>query len=419
MTTVSIIGKGSMGQAIAKVVTDGGNVAELVGREDAGKPLAGDVVVLAVPYPAVADVLAAHREHLAGKVVVDVNADDDVRVETVGRGDPRLGSVYTPCDRVSALAWNSYTDATVVTVPAEARLAKPVVVTVRGESIEGTSFGHAFVGIGPYAKAVVVLDHVGSATFASNVEFDIGEGADVTIVSMQDWADDAVHAEHQALKVGRDASVKHVNVTFGGDLVRVYTQLEYAAPGGEAQLLGLYFADSGQHMEHRLFVDHNHPHTKSNVEYKGALQGEKAITVWVGDVLIRKAAEGIQTYEHNRNLMLTDGCRAHSVPNLEIETGEIEGAGHASATGRFDDEQLFYLQSRGVPADEAKRLVVHGFFADLIRRIGVPEFQDRLMHRVEAELERSVGLPPASSVRAPSQASASSADRTQSSGGDT
>ena len=108
------------------------------------------------------------------------------------------------------------------------------------------------------------------------------------------------------------------------------------------------------------------PHCRSRVTYKGALQGEGAHTVWVGDVLIRAAAEGTDTYELNRNLVLTDGARADSVPNLEIETGEIVGAGHASATGRFDDEQLFYLQARGIPDDEARRLVVRGFFAEVI-----------------------------------------------------
>ncbi|MEQ7005308.1 Fe-S cluster assembly protein SufD [Actinopolymorpha sp. B17G11] len=332
-----------------------------------------------------------------GKVVVDVDAPAEVGVETVGRDDARLGGVYLPGDRVSAQAWTSFTEATVVTIPSEVRPSKPVVVTVRGENAEGASYGHTFVDVQAYAEAVVVLDHVGTATFADNVEFSIGEGAQVTVVSMQDWADGSVHAGHQAVRVGRDARVRHVNVTFGGDLVRIYTHVEYAGVGGEAEMLGLYFADAGQHLEHRLFVDHNDPHTKSNVEYKGALQGSKANTVWIGDVLIRKAAEGIQTYENNRNLMLTDGCRAHSVPNLEIETGEIVGAGHASTTGRFDDEQLFYLQSRGIPSDEARRLVVHGFFADLVRHIGVPELEDRLLAAVEAELERSVGLPPASS----------------------
>ncbi len=103
-------------------------------------------------------------------------------------------------------------------------------------------------------------------------------------------------------------------------------------------------------------------------------------------MLIRASAEGTDTYEVNRNLILTDGARADSVPNLEIETGEIVGAGHASATGRFDDEQLFYLQARGIPEDEARRLVVRGFFADIINRIPVAELQGHLMHAVEREL---------------------------------
>ena len=166
--------------------------------------------------------------------------------------------------------------------------------------------------------------------------------------------------------------------------------VSYDGPGGAAELLGLYFADEGQHIEHRLFVDHTAPKTKSHVVYKGALQGQGAHTVWVGNVLIRKVAEGIETYEENRNLVLTDGCQADSVPNLEIETGEIEGAGHASATGRFDDEQLFYLRSRGIAEEEARRLVVHGFFNDLIRKIGVPALEEKLIATVEAELAKNV-----------------------------
>jgi Fe-S cluster assembly protein SufD len=190
--------------------------------------------------------------------------------------------------------------------------------------------------------------------------------------------------------VGRDAKFKSIVVTFGGDVVRIAPEATFTEPGGEVEMLGLYFADAGQHLEHRLFVDHAVPHCRSNVVYKGALQGEDAHTVWIGDVLIRAEAEGTDTYELNRNLVLTDGARADSVPNLEIETGEIVGAGHASATGRFDDEALFYLQSRGIPADEARRLVVRGFFADVINQIGIPDVQDRLIARVEAELEGAV-----------------------------
>jgi Fe-S cluster assembly protein SufD len=210
------------------------------------------------------------------------------------------------------------------------------------------------------------------------------------VVSIDDWDDDAIHVGHRHAKVGRDATFRHVDVSFGGDLGRHDTTAEYAGPGGEVEMLGLYFADEGQHIEHRLFVDHTAPKTKSHVTYKGALQGEGAHTVWIGNVLIRKVAEGIETYEENRNLVLTDGCQADSVPNLEIETGEIEGAGHASATGRFDDEQLFYLRSRGIEEVEARRLVVHGFFNDLIRKIGVPALEDELRATVEAELAKTV-----------------------------
>jgi Fe-S cluster assembly protein SufD len=245
----------------------------------------------------------------------------------------------------------------------------------------------------PFSKATVVLEFTGSAVVADNVEIVLGDGAQLTVLSVHDWADDAVHVSHQHASIGRDASLRHLAVSFGGDLVRVNVSCAYEGSGGEADLLGLYFADAGQHLEHRLFVDHNAPRTKSNVDYKGALQGRDAHTVWIGDVLIRKVAEGIETYESNRNLVLTDGARADSVPNLEIETGEIEGAGHASTTGRFDDEQMFYLCSRGIGEDEARRLVVHGFFADIIRRIGIPDIQSRLLASVEAELAATVGVP--------------------------
>ena len=148
-------------------------------------------------------------------------------------------------------------------------------------------------------------------------------------------------------------------------------------------MLGLYFADAGQHLEHRLFMDHNAPHCKSRVLYKGALQGKSAHTVWVGDVLIRASAEGTDTYEMNRNLLLTEGARADSVPNLEIETGEIVGAGHASATGRFDDEQLFYLLSRGIPEPIARRLVVRGFFGEVLNKLGVDSVIERAAETIE------------------------------------
>jgi Fe-S cluster assembly protein SufD len=295
-----------------------------------------------------------------------------------------------PSDRISARAWQAARTRTSVVVPRETEVAGPVSITVTGTAVQPASAAHLVVVAEPFSKATVVVRYEGSATLAENVEIVVGDGAQLTFVAVADWADDAVHHTLHHAEVGRDAALRHVAVSFGGDLVRMNTSVGYAGPGGQAELLGLYFADAGQHLEHRLFVDHNAPKTRSNVDYKGALQGQGAHAVWIGDVLIRKVAEGIETYESNRNLVLTDGCQADSVPNLEIETGEIAGAGHASTTGRFDDQQLFYLQSRGIHEDEARRLVVHGFFADIIRRIGVPEIEARLLSTVEAELAKNV-----------------------------
>lgn len=323
-----------------------------------------------------------------GGVKVEVTAPEGVTVETVGRDDARLGRAGKPVDRVAAQAYSSFEKASVVSIPKDTVLTEPVLISVHGEG--GVAFGHQVVEIGAFAEAVVVLDHTGDATLAANVEYVIGDGAKLTVVSVQDWDPTAVHAAQHTALVGRDASFKSVIVTFGGDLVRLHPRVVYGAPGGEAELYGLYFTDQGQHQEHRLFVDHDTPHCRSNVAYKGALQGQDAHAVWIGDVLIRAAAEGTDTYELNRNLVLTDGARVDSVPNLEIETGEIVGAGHASATGRFDDEQLFYLMARGIPADEARRLVVRGFFAELVQQIGIPELEERLIGKIEAELEAAV-----------------------------
>ncbi|MFF8274604.1 Fe-S cluster assembly protein SufD [Streptomyces lateritius] len=321
-------------------------------------------------------------------VKVEIEAPEGVTVETVGRDDARLGRAGKPVDRVAAQAYSSFEKASVVTVAKEAVLTEPIRIAVHGQG--GVAFGHQVIELGAFAEAVVVIDHTGDAVLAANVDFLLGDGAKLTVVSVQDWDEKAVHvAQHNAL-VGRDASFKSVVVTFGGDVVRLHPRVEYAGTGGEAELFGLYFTDAGQHQEHRLLVDHNTPHCKSNVAYKGALQGQDAHAVWIGDVLIQAKAEGTDTYELNRNLVLTDGARVDSVPNLEIETGEIAGAGHASATGRFDDEQLFYLMARGIPETEARRLVVRGFFAELVQQIGLPDVQERLITKIEAELEATV-----------------------------
>ena len=333
--------------------------------------------------------LAAFARVLSGDVS-DAHLDWDtelppgVTLTELAVGDPQLETLPMPVDRTSALAVANSGGAMRLSIPANAELTEPVIVRLTGTG--GLVHGQVIVELGANARATVLLQHEGSADYTEHASVLVGDGAALDLVHIQTWADDAVHAGQVAIRLGRDARVRSTQVSLGGRAIRIVESVEYAGPGADAELIGVYFADDDQHIEHRLFVDHSVPNCRSNVLYKGALQGAGAHTVWVGDVLIRAAATGTDTYELNRNLVLTEGARADSVPNLEIETGEIAGAGHASATGRFDDEQLFYLMSRGVPESVARRLVVHGFFADVINRIGVPQVQEQLLAAVDAEL---------------------------------
>jgi Fe-S cluster assembly protein SufD len=322
-------------------------------------------------------------------VEVDVDPAPEVKTSSAERSVAQAGRTFVPADRVSAQAYANFAEATVITVPAEADASRPTVVTVTGRGpADGAGYGHLLVQAEPLSRAVVVLDYRGSATYADNVELVVGDGAALSVVSLQDWAGDAVHVSHHYATLGRDARLRHTAVTLGGSVVRLGTEVRYDGTGGDAELTGLYFADAGQHLEHRLFVDHDVPRCRSRVTYKGALQGTDAHAVWIGDVLIRPEAAGTDTYEYNRNLVLTDGTRVDSVPNLEILTGEIVGAGHASASGRLEDHHLFYLMARGIPFEEARKLVIRGFFGQLISTIEVPELRDRVAEAVEAELEK-------------------------------
>lgn len=327
-----------------------------------------------------------------GSAGITVTERPGVTVETVGRDDKRLGEAGVPADRVAAQAYSSFESATVVTVKRDTEVAQPIEIVVDGPGAGRVAYGHLQIRVEELSRAIVVVDLRGSGTYADNVEIIVGDSAGVGLIWIADWADDMVHVSAHHAKLGKDAVLGHVNVTLGGDVVRTSATVRFTGPGGDAKMLGTYFADDGQFFESRLLVDHAVPHCKSDVLYKGALQGDPesnkpdAHTVWIGDVLIRAEATGTDTFEVNRNLVLTDGARADSVPNLEIETGEIAGAGHASATGRFDDEQLFYLRARGIPEDQARRLVVRGFFNEIIAKIAVPEVRERLTEAIEREL---------------------------------
>lgn len=320
------------------------------------------------------------------------------RISIALAGSVRPGFTISTVDSSELPPKSSSDDAVVARVRATA--AKVTHLAIEKESVVaepimlqrnsgGTSeFSRTVITAAPHSKATVIVENVGKAVLGEEIEIRLEAGSQLTFITLQEWSSDSVHLGRHHAIVGRDATFNSITITLGGSLVRLLPTVEYADQGGSAELLGLYFATDGQHLEHRVHVEHGIPNAKSRVTYKGVLAGDEARTVWIGDVFIRGNAEGTDTYELNKNLLLTDGARADSVPNLEIETGEIVGAGHASTTGRFDDEQLFYLMSRGIPLHEARRLVIRGFFAEIVEKIGNEGIEDRLMERIDSQLAK-------------------------------
>ncbi|MDR2252665.1 MAG: SufD family Fe-S cluster assembly protein [Bifidobacteriaceae bacterium] len=343
-------------------------------------------------FTPIADLARLCDPDLAADVAVEVAGPPGpgVSVEQVGLDHPAIGLAPAPGDRLAAAAWAASRTATLVTLAGTDPAAITQVSLVGGDGswTPLPSAAHVAIRARRDARGIVLLRHTGLARLAEGVEITVEEGADVTVVAVHDWAAGAVHAASHRARLLKDARLRHVVVSLGGALTRVTPHIELAGEGAQVEALGINVTDSGQHHEAQLFIDHQGRSCVSRATYKGALLGPSARSVWVGDVLIRSRAEGTDTYEENRNLVLSKGARADSVPNLEIETGRIEGAGHASATGRFDEEQLFYLQARGIPAELARSLVVHAFFAELIGRIGSDEIEAALRAAVDAKLDQ-------------------------------
>lgn len=334
-------------------------------------------------YTPVAQIAALLEPGIDGsRYDVQLASAGGVTTAWVARGHALVGTAGQPEERASANAWSSFDEALLVTVAGDAGEATLTRSALGAAPRAAHTVIHALAG----SSATLILRNAGEATITENVEVVLEQGAQLTLVSVQEWADDARQVSTHFASVGRDAHLKHVLVTLGGAFVRLNPSVHLAGPGAEIEAYGAYFADAGQYIEHQVYVFHDEQHQRSRVTYKGALQGASAHTVWIGDVLIGQNAVGTDSYEQNRNLVLTEGARADSVPNLEIELGDILGAGHASATGRFDDEQLFYLQSRGITEDEARRLVVRGFLVEIVQQIGSPELEEHLQQAIEAEL---------------------------------
>ncbi|OCG73129.1 Fe-S cluster assembly protein SufD [Microbacterium sediminis] len=355
---------------------------------DFGTPTGREVNWVHAPLKRLAPLFAPAEQN--DGVSYAFTAGEQYAAAPLAIGTAPRGEVFEPEDLPAAIAWQGATEALHIRIPREEEVAEPIVLRIDGQGAERRADAHLVIEALEHSQATVVIRHEGAAQLAENVEIIVRDGATLTVVAVQRWDDSAIHAAAHQARVGRDATLRHFVVSFGGGVVRVNPNVELDGTGSNGEVYGLSFADSGQHLESQVYLYHKGAETTGDVLYKGALQGASARSVWIGDVLIGPNATGTDSYEANRNLVLTNGARADSIPNLEIQTGDIKGAGHASATGRFDDEQLFYLQARGIAEEEARRLVVIGFLAEIVQKLGLPELEAELTAAIEQELATGV-----------------------------
>ncbi len=315
----------------------------------------------------------------------EVEANPSVKHQVISKSE--LKSNFLATDRVTARSFASAKEVLVISVPKEFESNELIWVKINLNS--GVQYSHIKIEAGQHSKSTVVLEYIGEGIGGINSEIEALDNSKIDVINIFDASNKSVLISEQQFILAKDANVRTLSVELGSDVLRYIPRAKFSGPHASIDLFGVFLATNGQFFENRVFVDHNMKDCRSNVLYRGGAQGEGSHTVWVGDVLIRKVATGTDTYEMNRNLLLDDGARADSVPNLEIETGEVQKAGHASVTGRLDDDQLFYLMSRGIDEHTARQLVIEGFFSGIFGEFSDVNLKEKLTEKLNAAIERA------------------------------
>jgi Fe-S cluster assembly protein SufD len=280
-----------------------------------------------------------------------------------------------------------------VKVPRGVAVERPIVVLHWSEGDGLASFPHTLV-VAEAGSEVTVFDRYGSTDTGVDttghlvdavVELVIGENAHVRYLSVQEHGPRTWQVALQRAHLGRDASLRSSVVALGGAYARLRSESLLAGSGAESDLTAVYFGDGDQMLDFRTLQDHDAPNTRSDLLFKGAVE-DTAQSVYSGLIRIRPNAQKSVAFQTNRNLVLTEGAEAKSVPNLEIEADDVK-CSHASTVGPVDDDQLYYLATRGVPPEEAERLVVLGFFDDVFDRLPVPSLVTPLRRSVIEKIE--------------------------------
>jgi Fe-S cluster assembly protein SufD len=301
------------------------------------------------------------------------------------------GLVATDRSTFTALHGAFRTGGTLLYVPRDLRIELPI-QTLTYVDADGAAVFPRTLLVADVGSEVTFIDRyaspvLGGALSDAVVEIYVGDGARVRYVAIQEYGDGVTHLSVQRARVGRDADLRTLGVAFGASLARAEVETVLDGEGGRSEMLGVYFGDGDQHIDHRSIQDHVGSRTSSDLLYKGAMR-DRSNAIYTGTVVIEPGAHLCDAYQTNRNILLSEEARAHSVPNLEILTNDPTRCGHAASVGPVGEDELFYLMSRGIPREEAERLVVFGFFNEVLDRVDIPEIRDGLVASIEAELER-------------------------------
>ena len=300
--------------------------------------------------------------------------------------------VPTERTRFTALHAAFRTGGTFLYVPRDTKIDLPL-QTLTYVDVDGAAvFPHTLIVVEAGAEVTFIeryaspdLTHAFSDAIT---EIHVGDGAHVRYAAVQDWGAGLTHLAIQRSRTGRDADLRTLSLGFGADLARTETEVELAEPGGFSEQLGVFFADGDQHFDHRSIQEHVAPNCRSDLLYKGALR-DHSRAVYSGWVYVRPGAQKTDAMQTSRNIVLSEHAKADAIPNLEIEANDVK-CGHAASVGPVEEETLFYLESRGIARDEAERLIVTGFFQEVLDRVQIDEVREGAVAAIAAELDRGI-----------------------------
>ncbi len=338
--------------------------------------------------PEPASILRRLPDELAGKGILFVDLPTAISEHPDLLKEHFFTEVPVDEHKFTALHGAFYSDAAFVYIPrgVEAEVPIQVVRTVAGG---GSIFPHTTIVVDENASLTFVDRFTSGleedAMCASVVEVEARRGATVNYISLQGWGRNVHHFQTQRFTGHRDSTVRSLAVNLGAAFARTQVESVLKGEGSFSEMLGLYFADSKQHFAQRTLQSHNAPHTTSDLLYKGALK-EHSRSEYSGLIKVLPGAQGTDAYQANRNLVLSDEALARSIPQLEIEANEVRCT-HGATVSPVEEEHLFYLMSRGIDRMTAQKLIVFGFFRDVLDRIRVPDVRAQLSAAIATKVE--------------------------------